>query len=1536
MKALWVKRIAEWSACVRPLAIGLMLWLNLQVGAMLPVPGVRAGEKNVAPPAAGRHSWPARSTEAGWKPALQRPGAGIASHSGAQKVRENVAPASGRQFLLPRFVEGRPGGGRYNRTPYNSFTPSQARLREAFGNLPLSFEANQGQANASIRFLSHGPGYSLFLTPDEAILVLSSRRRPEVVASRNFAFRNPQPEAGTFTETLHLKLAGANASPRLTARSELPARTSYFIGDDPEKWFSGVPNFSSVEYKNVYSGIDLIYYGDRRRLEHDFIVHPGARPKDIRLDFKGARHIRLDGEGNLLLAMMGGEVILQAPLLYQEWDGVRREISGGYRLRGNSEVSFDVGAYDAGRALIIDPKLAYGTYFGGSLIDGCTAIAVDSGGNIFVAGETASTNFPVKNSIAAYGGGDTDAFVAKLDPTGSSLLYSTYVGGSAADLASGIAVDAAGNAYVTGQTKSVNFPMMTPLQPVLGGGQDAFVLKLNAQGSALLYSTYLGGGTDDSGNGVTVDASGNAYVSGQTASTNFPLKNPFQSTYGGGDADAFVCKINPAGSALIYSSYLGGNGQEGAFRIAVDKDGNAYITGPTASRNFPLQRPVQGTYGGGDSDVFVSKVNAAGSALVYSTFLGGTSLDFSLSVAVDGAGSAYIAGFTTSTNFPVQAPFQRVYAGGGTGDLPAGDAFVTKLSPDGSTLVYSTYLGGKKDDAALAIAVDPAGNAYVTGFTSSTDFPIKNSLKAFAGGSIGDAFVAKLNSTGSDLIYSTYLGGAGDDLGLAIAADAAGSAYVCGVTTSTDFPRQNPLQSTYGGGDFDGFIAKITEDLPPVSADLSITKSSSPGSATIGTGLTYTISVSNAGPSTATGVTVTDTLPAGVTFVSASSAQGSCSQTGGTVTCNLGSLANAATVGVSIVVTPTTAGIISNTAVVRANESDPSTLNNSASVLTSVTQPPTQFTLYLAHFGNGAVPGAQLFSQILLFNLDPLQSVSAKISIRDDQGNLLSVTLNGEKVLSGEKNAVVPAGGLQVLKTDGQGPLVGGAVTVVSDRPLSGVILFGGTIGLDGVGSSQAFANGFVAPMESNTAGGIDTGVAIMNLEPGDLNGDLQLTDAEGKLLASARMDTIKGNGHMARFGHEFNWSPRVDFSNFSGLLRVNTTGRCAATVLQTRLGEIATMPVAPRTLAGKDGSAADVLLSAAGGPDFSLPSRADSKGAFASPDNNLYFAHFGNGAAGVAQIFSQIVLFNLDPAAPVNASVSIRDDLGNPLAVNLNGELITGLKSLTIPPGGLRVLKTNAQGPISVGSVTVSPDRPLVGVLVFGGSFGVAGVGSSQALDNGFVAPMETSSSQGISTGVALMNLEGRDIGAELKLLDSGGNVVATARLDGKDLLKSNGHSARFIQEFIWSPAVDFSSFVGLLKVIPAGRIAATVLQVRPNQFATMPVAAIAAGAPTIVDVKVTPVNNDSAKVDTQFTAPGGEIVKLEFTWFRQGAPGAVKVLNSPADVNLTGLKSGTVSYTFTGIGVPTPFGTLSPDRVDVQATDARGLKSNVFTKNF
>jgi len=686
---------------------------------------------------------------------------------------------------------------------------SQGKIAESYGRLPLSFEANQGQSDGRVKFLSRGTSYRLFLTNDEAVFTL---RGGETKTDKSVGELRPKATAPNDTAVLRMTLLHANRAAKVTGADELPGRSNYFIGNDPKKWRSNIPTYAKVKYEGIYSGIDLVYYGNQGQLEYDFIVAPGADPNCISFNVRGAKKIYRDANGDLVLHIAKGEVRWHRPVVYQERDGMRQEVGARYTITHTNQVRFGLAKYDVSRPLYIDP-LIYSTYLGGSEGDSGTSIAVDSSGNAYVTGDTSSTNFPTTlgafQTVCNGGSGcssEGDVFVSKIDASGSALVYSTYLGGSGNDDGYGIAVDSVGNAYVTGYTTSTDFPTMNPLQSANGGGYDAFVATLNPSGSALVYSTYLGGKGSDYGYAIAVDSVGNAYVTGLTISTNFPTMNPLQPT-NAGYGDAFVTEISPFGSALVYSTYLGGSkGRDIGQGIALDSSGNAYITGVTYSAAFPTTPGAFQTVCNGGSfcidygDAFVSKINSSGSALAYSTYLGGSKSDSGYGIAVDSVGDAYVTGVTSSTNFPTMNPFQRAAAGDG-------DAFVTEINPSGSALVYSTYLGGSAGDSGYGIAVDGSGSTYITGYTFSTDFPTANPLQSYGGG--GDAFLAKLNPAGSSLFYSTYLGGSGEDLGRGIAIDSSENAYLTGFTASTNFPTVNPLQRRFGGGSSDAFVVGV-------------------------------------------------------------------------------------------------------------------------------------------------------------------------------------------------------------------------------------------------------------------------------------------------------------------------------------------------------------------------------------------------------------------------------------------------------------------------------------------------------------------------------------------------------------------------------------------------------------------------------------------------------------------------------------------------------------------------------------------------------
>ena len=662
--------------------------------------------------------------------------------------------------------------------------------------LPLFFVPNVGQAGPETLFLARGQGYSIY----------AGHGRVALAAAQG---------------TVRMGLDGSNPAAAVRGHDRQEGRANYLLGDR-SRWRTGLPLYAGVEYRDVYPGVSLILYGNGRELEYDFLLAPGARPDRICLSFEGVKSVRVK-EGDLVLETPSGQLRHRRPRIYQQLDGGRKvEIAGRFVLRGPRRAGFVLERYDKTRPLVIDPVLVYGTYAGGSGDDRAWAIAVDAAGCAYVAGETWSVNFP-RTFNFSHSAGNLDAFLIKLNAAGTAVLYATYFGGAARDSARGVALDAAGNAYVTGSSSSADFPTTSGAYRTSPAGlDDAFVVKLNATGSSLLYATLLGGAGSDLPAGIAVDSSGNAYIAGYTNSLSFPVTTgAFQKNFGGGWQDAFAAKLNASGSGLVYATYLGGQGNDMANGIAVDSLGFAYIAGYTDSTNFPVVNALR-VAAGGQGDGFVAKLNPAGNGLAYATYLGGAQADTVTAVAVDASGNAYVTGSTFSRDFPVTAGAFQV---AGQGSV---DAFVSKLNPQGNALVYSTFVGGEASEEAEAIAVDPGGIAYIAGWTDSLRFPLQTPLDAAPHGG-RDAFVAALSTAGNSLSWSTYLGGAAEDRAMGIAVDPGNSVYTAGYTLSPDFRMtQGTYRTASTAGD--AFVMKLSApaaNLPPSAA--SVTPSSGSG-----------------------------------------------------------------------------------------------------------------------------------------------------------------------------------------------------------------------------------------------------------------------------------------------------------------------------------------------------------------------------------------------------------------------------------------------------------------------------------------------------------------------------------------------------------------------------------------------------------------------------------------------------------------------------------------------------------------------------------
>jgi hypothetical protein len=820
--------------------------------------------------------------------------------------------------------------------PANAAT-SQARALEAYGKLPLNFEENAGQSDTPVRYLAHGAGYAVFLTDGAMTLRLDRAQNGEKGDSA--AFLNASTGATAQDKraaVLRFTLARSNRHPAIQGLEIQPAHSNYFIGNDPAKWHRNVPQFSRVRCQDVYPGIAVVYYGNQGRLESDFVVAPGADPRPIALRIEGANSYKLDSNGDLVMTTPAGEVSLQHPYAYQEIDGARHEVTANYVPSDDGLFGVNVGSYDTQHALVIDPVVAYSTFLSGST--GATfgsAIAVDSAGNAYIVGATTATDFPVTSSafqkvLNAASNGQSNAYVTKLNPTGTAQVFSTYLGGSGTtgrgDGGNAIAVDASGNVLVVGATPSTDFPIVSSsaFQVVNNGTPvNCFLTKVDPTGSTLLYSTYLGGSGSDSCSAIALDSNGNAYMTGTATSTNFPVTpgTAIQTT-GKSLGSAFVTRINTTNSgsgSLIYSTLLGGSKADGGNGIAVDSSFNAYITGKTTSPDFPItsatafQTAMKGTAG----NAFISEVSTtAANSLIYSTYLGGTATnnpgqlglgDFGAGIALDRTFNVYAIGNTESADFPTTAGSFQATPGNS-----AQTAFVARLNTTKSgaaSLVYSTILGGSVFDNGTAITVDSLGNAYLTGGTQSTDFPVTPAgPQQQLNGTLEDIFVSVLDPTGSSLLFSTFYGGTNSDSGSGIALDTASipNIYVAGTTLSKDFlTSPGAFQVTFKTGS--AFALKLSPAAAtgvltaPASLNFGNQPVNTPSSP-------LTVTVANFTKSTLT--------ISGISFTGANAADFSQTNTCGTT------LAANATCKITIIFTPTTSG--SESATLSIADSDPS------------------------------------------------------------------------------------------------------------------------------------------------------------------------------------------------------------------------------------------------------------------------------------------------------------------------------------------------------------------------------------------------------------------------------------------------------------------------------------------------------------------------------------------------------------------------------------------------------------------------------------
>jgi len=866
---------------------------------------------------------------------------------------------------------------------------TQSQVRSLLAGMPLMFEPNQGQANLDpadrrAQFIARGSGYSLMLGSEGAILNLRSSDQKAHQKSEHPTTR---------INSLRMKLANANLNASLSGGDLLPSKSNYILGNDPAKWQHNVPHFARVRYENVYPGINLAFYGNQGKLEYDFQVEPGSDPTQAELEFDGAKQLKLQ-DGNLIIEAQDGVVRLDAPRVYQQVNGRQQPVVGSFVLRADNRIGFAIGNYDHSRELVIDPVLTYSTYFGGNGDELATHLALDSVGNIYIAGSTTSTNLPAVGVLQTTLNGTQNIYVAKIQISNPLILqYVTYLGGDRIDTPAGLAVDGAGDPFVAGTTSSTDFPTTQTTayqkgpEPGSAGTQHVFVTGINSTATKpLLYSTYLSGNGDDIATGMAIDARGNVYVTGTTTSSDvstsavqFPASTlpqalPYQSIPRA-PIQFFVTKVNTQASgtgSIAYSTFFGGANSVTApvaigGGITVDANGNVYFTGTTNftytgcagcnTTDFPILNayqpcldqppptvvvnpPTCTNTANGATDAFVAKLNpnaSQGSQLLWSTYFGGSATDSGAAVALDpvGAANVYLTGTTNSTDVTTLttfAAYQRcldtpVNPAAGTlcnAALTAKDAYVARLTnPATSTvatnvsLSYFSYLGGSADDAGLALTVDPANGAVVTGWTQSADFPVTpNSIQGHLNGP-QDAFVARLNTvavTGQNSVasWAVYFGGTGTDQGTGVALDANENVYAAGDTNSTDLQVDKALAAnTTNSGGFDAFVTQLaTASSLVVTGQLQ----AGPGQTYIAAGsqATFTYTVTNNGPDLATNITVTDdisptTTVIPVTFVSASATSGTCSggSTSTSVSCFIQSLQSGSTATVTIVLTPT-------------------------------------------------------------------------------------------------------------------------------------------------------------------------------------------------------------------------------------------------------------------------------------------------------------------------------------------------------------------------------------------------------------------------------------------------------------------------------------------------------------------------------------------------------------------------------------------------------------------------------------------------------
>jgi uncharacterized repeat protein (TIGR02543 family) len=772
-------------------------------------------------------------------------------------------------------------------------TPSKEAIVAKLADLERGWVKNEGQWDE--RALFSAPGYfgTTWITKDGQLVHVAVKK--EECKDKTEKAKTCPSKSWVISE----RWVGGKVQ-TITPEEELPTKVSYFIGNDPSKHKTNLPTYRYVSLGEVWSGIEVKLKATQKTVEKLFYVQPGADPSKIVVEVDGAKGLKLSKDGEIIIKTGLGDLKLSKPIAWQEKDGKKLPVEVSYKLIGKNRYSFVVAKADPSLPIVIDPLLA-STFIGGSGWDQAYSIALDSSGNVYVTGKTFSSNYPTTSGAydtqcgtdGTCNFGSFDVFVSKLSNDLSQLLASTFIGGSDRDVAYSIALDSSGNVYVTGETVSPNYPTTSGAYDISynGGSSDVFVSKLSNDLSQLLASTFIGGSGFEYGRSIALDSSGNVYVTGFTTSSNYPTTSGAYDISYNGFHDVFVSKLSNNLSQLLASTFIGGSDRDVAYSIALDSSGNVYVTGKTYSSDYPTTSGAYDTSRNGYSDVFVSKLSNDLSQLLASTFIGGGRDDVAYSIALDSSGNVYVTGETVSPNYPTTSgAYDTSYNGGSS------DVFVSKLSNDLSQLLASTFIGGSFSDRAFSIALDSSGNVYVTGFTTSYDYPTTPGAYNRSYNFSSDVFVSKLSNDLSQLLASTFIGGSGSDEAYSIALDSSGNVYVTGDTNSSDYPTTSGAYDRSFNGFYDVFVSKLDSNLSsgvgPVSYTLSIsptptngTITSSPAGINCGSGG----SACSASFTSGTTVTLTATPSTGYIFAGWT---GDCSGCGTSTTCNITMTAN--------------------------------------------------------------------------------------------------------------------------------------------------------------------------------------------------------------------------------------------------------------------------------------------------------------------------------------------------------------------------------------------------------------------------------------------------------------------------------------------------------------------------------------------------------------------------------------------------------------------------------------------------------------------